>query len=78
MDVKQAPLELYDIEEAAQNLRHVLGNRSAEALEADFVLRAAAERFVLRVLERAVAHLMQKYDPEGLALRERLKAAGDL
>jgi uncharacterized protein with HEPN domain len=130
MDIKRAPLELYDIEEAAQNLRHVLGNRSAEALEADFVLRAAAERFVeiiseasrrvppawkseypevpwaniagignvlrheyrkvsidvivglregdLRVLERAVAHLMQKYDPEGLALRERLKAAGDL
>jgi hypothetical protein len=44
MDVKRAPLELYDIEEAAQNLRHVLGDRSAEALAADFVLRAAALR----------------------------------
>jgi uncharacterized protein with HEPN domain len=46
MDSERAPLELYEIEEAAQRLRHVLGHRSAENLEADFVLRAAAERFV--------------------------------
>jgi hypothetical protein len=32
----------------------------------------------LRVLEAAVAHLLQKYDPEGVALRERLRAAGEL
>jgi uncharacterized protein with HEPN domain len=130
MDSERAPLELYEIEEAAQRLRHVLGHRSAETLEADFVLRAAAERFVeiiseasrrvdpawksehpevpwrriggignvlrheyrqvkmdvivglrdadLQVLESAVARLLQKYDPEGVALRERLRAAGEL
>jgi hypothetical protein len=29
-------------------------------------------------LETAVAHLMRKYDPEGVALRERLRASGEL
>lgn len=126
----RAPLELYDIEDAVQKLRHVLGDRSVAQIEADFVLRAAAERFVeiiseasrrihsawkaehpevpwpkiagignvlrhdyrntrmevivglrdfdLDALEAAVADLMQRYDPEGVALRERLRAAGEL
>ena len=29
-------------------------------------------------VEAAVAHLMRKYDPEGVALRERLRATGEL
>jgi hypothetical protein len=32
----------------------------------------------LEALEAAVAHLMRKYDPEGVALRERLRASGEL
>jgi uncharacterized protein with HEPN domain len=32
----------------------------------------------LEVLEQAVSQLLAKYDPEGLALRERLKAEGKL
>ena len=130
MPEERAPLELYDIEEAVQKLRHVLGGRSFEEIEKDFVLKAAAERFVeiiseairrirpdwkaehpevpwpkvasignvlrheyryvrlqvildlrgidLEALEAAVAHLMRKYDPEGVALRERLRASGEL
>ncbi len=130
MPEERAPLELYDIEEAVQKLRHVLGDRSFEEIEKDFVLKAAAERFVessrkpaaasgrsgrrstrrcpgprwrasatsfdmstgtcgsksssslrgidLEALEAAVAHLMRKYDPEGVALRERLRASGEL
>ncbi|HEX8166016.1 MAG TPA: HepT-like ribonuclease domain-containing protein [Beijerinckiaceae bacterium] len=130
MPEERAPIELYDIEEAVQKLRHVLGDRSFEDIEKDFVLKAAAERFVeiiseasrrigpdwkaehpevpwlkvagignvlrheyryvrlqvilelrgidLDVLEAAVAHLMRKYDPEGVALRERLRASGEL
>jgi uncharacterized protein with HEPN domain len=130
MPEERAPLELYDIEEAVQKLRHVLGGRSFEEIEKDFVLKAAAERFVeiiseasrrirpewkaehpevpwpkvasignvlrheyryvrlqvildlrgidLEALEAAVAHMMQKYDPEGVALRERLRASGEL
>src|SRR5215203_6485109 len=46
MPDERAPLELYDIEEAVQKLRHVLGGRSFEEIEKDFVLKAAAERFV--------------------------------
>ena len=130
MPEERAPLELYDIEEAVQKLRHVLGDHSFEEIEKDFVLKAAAERFVeiiseasrrirpdwkaehpevpwpkvasignvlrheyryvrlqvildlrgidLEALEAAVAHLMRKYDPEGVALRERLRASGEL
>ncbi|HKG84866.1 MAG TPA: HepT-like ribonuclease domain-containing protein [Beijerinckiaceae bacterium] len=128
MPDERAPLELYDIEEAVQKLRHVLGDRSFEEIEKEFVLKAAAERFVeiiseasrrirpdwkaehpevpwskvasignvlrheyryvkvipnlrgidLEALETAVAHLMRKYDPEGVALRERLRASGEL
>ena len=130
MPEERAPIELYDIEEAVQKLRYVLGDRSFEEIERDFVLKAAAERFVeiiseasrrikpawkaehpevpwpkvagignvlrheyryvklhailelrkidLAVLEAAVAHLMQKYDREGVLLRERLRAAGEL
>jgi uncharacterized protein with HEPN domain len=130
MPEERAPIELYDIEEAVQKLRHVLGDHSFEEIEQDFVLQAAAERFVeiiseasrrirpdwkaehpevpwpkvasignvlrheyryvrlqvildlrgsdLEALEAAVAHLMRKYDPEGVALRERLRASGEL
>ena len=130
MPEERAPIELYDIEEAVQKLRHVLGGRSFEEVDNDFVLKAAAERFVeiiseasrrirpdwkaehpevpwpkvasignvlrheyryvrlqvildlrridLEALEAAVAHLMRKYDPEGVALRERLRASGEL
>jgi hypothetical protein len=46
MPDERAPLELYDIEEAVQKLRHVLGDRSFEEIEKEFVLKAAAERFV--------------------------------
>jgi uncharacterized protein with HEPN domain len=46
MPEERAPIELYDIEEAVQKLRHVLGGRSFEEIEKDFVLKAAAERFV--------------------------------
>jgi uncharacterized protein with HEPN domain len=130
MPEERAPTELYDIEEAVQKLRHVLGDHSFEEIEKDFVLKAVAERFVaiiseasrrirpdwkaehpevpwpkvasigsvlrheyryvrlqvildlrgsdLEALEAAVAHLMRKYDPEGVALRERLRASGEL
>ena len=130
MPEERAPLELYDIEEAVQKLRHVLGGRSFEEIEKDFVLKAAAERFVeiiseasrrirpdwkaehpevpwpkvasignvlrheyryvrlqvilelrgidLEALETAATQLMRKYDPEGVALRERLRASGEL
>ena len=46
MPEERAPIELYDIEEAVQKLRHVLGGRSFEEVDNDFVLKAAAERFV--------------------------------
>jgi uncharacterized protein with HEPN domain len=46
MPEERAPIELYDIEEAVQKLRHVLGGRSFEEIKKDFVLKAAAERFV--------------------------------
>jgi uncharacterized protein with HEPN domain len=46
MPDERAPIELYDIEDAVQKLRHVLGDRNLTEIEADFVLRAAAERFV--------------------------------
>ena len=127
MPEERAPIELYDIDEAVQKLRHVLGGRSFEEVDNDFVVKAAAERFVeiiseasrrirleggpevpwpkvasignvlrheyryvrlqvildlrridLEALEAAVAHLMRKYDPEGVALRERLRASGEL
>lgn len=130
MSVNRAPLALYDVEEAAGHLRAVLGDHSVEEIESDFVLRAAAERYVeiiseasrsiepswksehpevpwtkiagignvlrhryravrmevivglrtadLATLEAAVANLLQKYDPEGLIIRERLRASGEL
>lgn len=130
MSSKRKPLALYDISDAVEKLRELLGERSVQEIADDFILRAASERFVeiiseatrridpewtrahpevpwakvagignilrhdyekvkievivrlreadLDILQNAVEALLREHDPEGLALRERLKGAGEL
>jgi hypothetical protein len=57
MPEERAPIELYDIEETVQKLRHVLGDHSFEEIKFEEI---------------------KKDFVEGVALRERLRASGEL